>query len=126
MRALIKTIASIEVFIGFFTLAGMAFYAHFLMLAKPLNVLVFVTLTSTISVLLGMGLFRYKKAAATLLVFFSGCIILTKVMVAAGLLKFSGEIITSVPSDTKNLISIIYHGLIILILTRPSIRDTLR
>lgn len=122
----INAIASIEIFIGLFTLSGMVLYIHLGRLAKPPNVLTFVTVTAVVSALLGLGLFRRKKAAATLLVFFSGYIILTKVMVATGLMQFNGAILAYVPIDLKNLISVLYHLFVIVFLTKPSVQKELR
>ncbi len=125
-RYTIKTIAIIELMIGFGTLSGIAWYTHLALQAKPMNVLVFVTAAAAASAILGMGLFEKRKWAATLLVFFSGYIILNKAMIAGGLLHFNGEIITSIPLDIKNLVSILYHSSLILFLARPSVRNTLR
>lgn len=123
---IIRAIAVVEVLIGLSTLAGMLIFARLGELAKPFNVLVFVIITSIISILLGAGLFTYRKRAAELLIFFSGCIILTKLMAAAGLLHFNGELLTFVATDTKNIISVIYHGFVIIVLTRRSANKILR
>ena len=123
---ILNAVASIEIFIGLFTLSGMALYIHLGRLAKPPNVLTFVTVTAVISTLLGLGLFRRKRTAATLLVFFSGYIILTKVMVATGLMQFNGAILAYVPVDLKNLVSALYHLVLIIFLTKPSVQKELR
>lgn len=125
-RLIITVIASMEVFIGLFTLSGMAFYIHLGRLAKPPNVLTFVTVTAVASTLLGLGLLRRKRAAVTLLIFFSGYIILTKAMVAMGLMRFNGEMLTVIPTDFKNIISTAYHLLVIVLLTKPSLQKELR
>lgn len=123
---ILNAIASIEIFIGLFTLSGMALYIHLGRLAKPPNVLTFVTVTAVVSTLLGLGLFRRKKAVVTLLIFFSGYIILTKLMVVTGLMRFNGEILASVPTDLKNIISALYHLFVIAFLTKPSVQKELR
>ena len=123
---ILNVIASIEVFIGLFTLSGMAFYIHLGRLAKPPNVLTFVTVTAVVSTLLGLGLFRRKRTAVTLLVFFSGYIILTKVMVATGLIHFNGAILAYLSTDLKNLVSALYHLLLIVFLTKSSVQKELR
>lgn len=123
---ILNIFASTEVFIGLFTLSGMALYIHLGRMAKPPNVLTFVTVTAVVSTLLGMGLFRRKKAAATLLVFFSGYIILTKVMVATELMHFNGAILAYLPTDLKNLVSALYHFVLMVFLTKPSVQSELR
>jgi TRAP-type uncharacterized transport system fused permease subunit len=126
LMVMINLIASIEIFIGLFTLSGMAFYIHLGRLAKPPNVLTFVTVTAVVSTLLGLGLLRRNKMAVTLLVFFSGYIILTKVMVATGLVHFNGAILEYLPTDLKNLVSALYHFVLIVLLTKPSVQKELR
>jgi hypothetical protein len=121
----INTIAFVEVFIGLFTLAGMALYMYLGLLAKPPNVLTFVTVAAVASAALGLGLFRRKRAAATLLIFFSGYIILTKLMVFTGLMRFNGEILASLPTDLKSIVSTFYHLFVIVFLTKPSVQNEL-
>lgn len=125
-RYVINAIATVEIFIGLFTLSGMALYLHLGLLAKPPNVLTFVTVTAVVSTLLGLGLFRRKRAVATLLVFFSGYIILTKVMVATDLMQFNGAILAYLPADLKNLVSALYHLFVIVFLTKPSVQKELQ
>ena len=125
-RFIVNTIASIEIFIGLFTLSGLALYLNLGLSAKPPNVLTFVTVTAVISTLLGLGLLMRKRAAADLLVFFSGYIILTKVMVATNLMQFNGAILAQVPTDIKNLVSALYHLILIIFLTKPSMQKELR
>jgi hypothetical protein len=125
-KLVINTIASIEIFIGLFTLSGLALYLNLGLSVKPPNVLTFVTVTAVVSTLLGLGLLRRKKAAADILIFFSGYIILTKVMVATGLMQFNGAILAQVPTDLKNLVSSLYHVVLIIFLTKPSVQKELR
>ena len=119
-------IAVIEIFIGLFTLSGMALYIHLGRMAKPPNVLTFVTVTAVISTFLGLGLLRRNRTTVTLLVFFSGYIILTKVMVATELMHFNGAILEYLPINLKNLISTLYHLILIVFLTKPSVQSDLR
>lgn len=123
---ILNSIASIEIFIGLFTLSGMALYIHLGRLAKPPNVLTFVAVTAVVSTVLGLGLFRRKRAAADLLIFFSGYIILTKVMVATGLMQLDGTILAYIPADLKNFVSAFYHLVVIIFLTKSSVQDGLR
>ncbi|MGB2601058.1 MAG: hypothetical protein WBD00_05450 [Candidatus Omnitrophota bacterium] len=120
MKILIKTIiAWIEIFIGAITLLSASivqFSGAFNMQPKPLNVYIFVTLTAIMAVVFGIGLLYDGKWAVRLLIFFSGYIILTKVLVYAGLLSFAGAIITIVPVALKDGISILYHSALIIFL----------
>lgn len=126
IRRLIVLIALIEIAIGLSTLSGLALYTQFSLLSKPFNVLVFVVAAATVSTLLGVGLTHLNRHCAILLVFFSGYIILTKLMVAGGLLRFNGEIVTFIPTDAKNLLSLAYHGFVLIFLTRPRVTSELR
>lgn len=125
-RLLIRTIAVIELLIGACTLASIAAAITLSTLSKPPNVLLMVIITSIISVLLGAGLFRQMKEAAILLVFFSGYVILTKILIVTGLIHFNGELITGAVRDMKNGISVVYHLGVIIVLTRPSVRKMLK
>jgi hypothetical protein len=50
------------------------------------------------------------------LVFFSGYVVLTKLLIFAGLLELKGAIITVVPSWSKDLLSLAYHAVLIILL----------
>jgi len=126
IKRLITFIALIEITIGLSTLSSSALYTYLSLTAKPLNVLVFVIAAAAVSTLLGIGLIHFDKRCAMLLVFFSGYIILTKLMIAGGLLRFNGEIMTLILAGAKNLISLLYHGLLLIFLTRPSVQEELR
>lgn len=89
---------------------------------KPVNLFVFVVATSWISFGIGLGLLLYKEWARMVLVFFSGCIIVIKILIFAGLMHFNGEIITFIPTDWKNLISIAYHLFIVVYFTRMQVK----
>ena len=120
MKEFIKTIiAWIEILIGVITLFSASivqFSNIFNVQSKPLNVYIFVILTAIMAVVFGMGLLYDGKWAIRLLIFFSGYIILTKILVYAGLLSFSGNIITIIPVPIKDGMSILYHLVLIIFL----------
>jgi hypothetical protein len=120
MKVLIKTIiAWIEILIGTVTLITSSlvqFTGVFAAQPKPTNVYIFVILTAIMAVAFGIGLLYDGKWAVRLLIFFSGYVILTKILVYAGILSFTGAIITIVPVEIKDGISILYHSLLIVFL----------
>ncbi|MCX5678963.1 MAG: hypothetical protein NTY76_07675 [Candidatus Omnitrophica bacterium] len=123
IKKLIRTIAVIELSIGAFTICGITIYGLLAISRKPLNVFIFVFLAGVASSVIGMGLFNYKHWARNLLIFFSGYIILIKIMIFADLLHLNGEIMTFPPASLKNYISIAYHGFIVLFLTRQTVKE---
>jgi hypothetical protein len=92
------------------------------MCKKPLNVFIFVLATSMTSCLIGIGLFKRWRWAWLLIVFFSGYIVLTKILLTFGLLIFTGEVIKFIPMDIKNYISVFYHAFIMAYFTRKKVR----
>jgi len=109
----------IEVLIGMTTLVG-SFVAqmglipgHF---GKPYNIYVFVVATAAVSFALGVGLLSHREWARKLLMFFAGYIILTKALISAGLMSFSGVILTVVHPWTRDMVSALYHAVLIIAL----------
>ena len=121
-KIIITLYAAIEILIGVTTLVASNAICLMASYCKPLNVAVFVYSSSIVSTVLGVGLLKFKNWARTLLIFFSGYILLTKLLIFGGLLVFNGELLTYIPRDTKNIISIIYHASIIVTFTRYSIK----
>lgn len=121
-RRTVNTIAVIELLIGLSTISSLVTSCILDASRKPLNVFIFVLATSITSAFIGLGLFRRHRLAWLLLVFFSGYIVLTKILLLTGLMIFTGEIITFIPMDIKNYISIAYHSFIVFYFTRKSVR----
>ncbi|MDP8298434.1 MAG: hypothetical protein P9L88_00810 [Candidatus Tantalella remota] len=118
-------IGTIEVVFGFLTLIASTIvqFGHFSEFSpKPVNVYVFVTLSSLAGVVLGAGLLKGKAWARILLVCFAGYVILTKILVYSGLLSFGGTMLTVIPSGAKDAISLLYHSAIVIFLSRRSHR----
>lgn len=118
----IKIFAFIELLIGLSTFISLIACAALSISKKPLNVFIFVIASATISAILGVGIINYKERARVILVFFSGYIVLTKILVIAGLLQLCCDIITFIPVHLKNGTSIIYHLFIALFFTRQNVK----
>lgn len=83
---------------------------------KPPGVAVFVVTTAVISAGLGIGLLRHSLACYNLLIFFSQVIIISKIAIFLKVISLNGALETTIPADIKNIISIVYHGILILYL----------
>ena len=105
-------IGVIEILIGVFTLFGVAIVQIADVQGiepKPLNVYLFVVVAAAVSFVLGVGVIAKREWAGKVLIFFSGYIILTKLLKYLGLLTFSGDILTVIPPRGKDAVSILYH-----------------
>lgn len=111
-------IGIVEVLIGLLTLFGVAIVQTAGISdidPKPLNVYLFVVTTAAVSFVLGVGVIAKRKWAGKALMFFSGYIIMTKLLKYCGLLTFSGDILTTIPVWGKDTISLTYHAFVIVI-----------
>ena len=118
----IRLIAFVELLIGLSTLFGLISYSLLSMSKKSLNVFIFVLLSSAISTIIGLGLLNYREWSRILIVFFSGYVILIKILIVAGLLRFNGEIITFIPISFKNCVSILYLGFIVVFFNQKTVK----
>ncbi len=110
-----------EIAIGLVTLLSIPFFARH-GLTKPPGELFFVMASSLFSFVLGTGiLFRFNPARR-LLVFFSGWVIVTKILIFLGVMTFVSEVPLTVPIQIKNVISLFYHVLLMLYLRHPLIK----
>ena len=115
-------IALTEILFGGITLIAVLASLILSKSTKPLEVLIFVLATSLTSFILGIGLFRKNRSAYRLLIFLSLVIAFSKILIFTKIISLSGALETTIPSDTKNLISIIYHSLVIFYLTRKPVK----
>jgi hypothetical protein len=104
----------IEIAIGAITLIAVLTSLILSLSTKPLNVLVFVITTSLISVYLGIGIIRRHIHAYHMLLFFASVVILSKILIFTKIIVLYGALEISIPSAFKDIISLIYHALIIL------------
>jgi hypothetical protein len=72
--------------------------------------------------LIGIGLLLFKKPAYQLLLYFSSVIILSKILIWLEVLQLNGALETTIPSEIKRSISLLYHVSIIYFLTRPGVK----
>ena len=122
-KRIVISIGIIEILIGAGTLAGMLSCFVLSCFNKPSEVLVFVSVSSTLSVFIGIGLIRRKEFYRKILVLFSGYIVLTKILIFMHLLKFTGEIVAFIPSLVKDITSVLYHALIIFVFSSKNVRE---
>lgn len=122
VKKFIRIIAFVEIVIGLSTMVGLIMGAWFFFPTKPLNVFIFVVISAIASTALGVGLFNCKEKARILLIFFSGYILLTKMLIFLNLLKLCCETTTLIPVNIKNSVSIIYHFLLIIFFTRQRVK----
>jgi hypothetical protein len=108
--------SAIEIFIGLFTLLVVSFSIILDFNTKPLNILIFVYVTSILSFFLGIGILRLNKQAYELLIFLCIVIILSKVLIFLNIIRLNGALETTFPPNIKNAISVIYHSLFLLYL----------
>jgi len=73
-----------------------------------------------VSATLGYNILKLKDWARKILIYFSGYIVLTKILIYTGLLSLNGQILIFIPSWIKDLTSTFYHLAIILILAHPA------
>lgn len=116
------TFALIEITIG--SITSLAVIASLILgkATKPPAVLIFVVTTAIISSSLGIGILRNNLTSYHLLLFFSTVIIVSKILIFAKIITLTGALETAVPQSTKNIISVIYHSLLIWYFSRPSVR----
>jgi len=111
-----------EILIGSITLIAIALSLVQGTSAKPLEVLIFVIVTGIISLSLGVGVLRRSLHSYHMLLFFATVIILSKVLIFAKIMSLTGELEKVVPMHFKNVLSIIYHGLLIYFFSRPEVK----
>lgn len=117
---IIRSVAMIEMAIGLTTFIGTIGAVLIGASQKPINILVFVLVSSVISTMIGFGLLYRHNQARRALLFFAGFVVLTKILALMGIIKFNGEILTMPPTDIKNIISFIYHASVILFLEQKT------
>lgn len=116
------TFALIEITIGSITSLAVITSLILGKATKPPAVLIFVLTTAIISSSLGIGILRNNLTSYHLLLFFSTVIIVSKILIFAKIITLTGALETTVPQSTKNIISVIYHSLLIWYFSRPSVR----
>jgi uncharacterized membrane protein (DUF4010 family) len=116
----------IEIAIGSITLISTLVSFFIGKSTKPPQVLVFVLITSAVSLCLGIGILRRSLLSYHLLIFFAIIIIFSKVLIFAKIISLTGDLETSLPPPFKNAISLLYHSLLIWYFTRAARREYFR
>ncbi|OGW75921.1 MAG: hypothetical protein A2Z72_08775 [Omnitrophica bacterium RBG_13_46_9] len=122
----VYAIGFIEVIIGISTMLGLFFSFFFALSKKSPNIFMFVLISALISTYLGFGLLRLKNLARRLLIFFSGWVVLTKLLVFMGILQLHGALLTTISNPVKNTVSVIYHITVIALLNHSTFKDVFR
>ncbi|MFA5059492.1 MAG: hypothetical protein WC676_02575 [Candidatus Omnitrophota bacterium] len=115
-------IAFIEILIGAITFCAVMASLALATNTKTLNVLVFVIITSLLSFSLGIGILRLNITAYRLLIYFSSVVLLTKLLLFFGIIYLNGTLETTVPVHFKNIISVLYHGFIVIYLANNRVQ----
>ena len=118
----VLVIGIIEILIGATTLLGVLTSLLIRANPKPLNVLLFVIVAASISTSIGFGVLKFNKTAYRLLYYFSTVVILSKILIFLGVIHLSGALEHFFPAMLKNILSVFYHGYVILFLNRKDIR----
>ncbi|KJJ83450.1 membrane protein [Candidatus Omnitrophus magneticus] len=111
-------IGIIELFIGITALMGCFIVQtwHVGIPIKPWNVYIFVVITAIFSIILGIGILKRRLWANELLIFFSGYVVINKILMYSGLLTFNSHIVKIIPIWAKDSISFLYHIVLVIIL----------
>ncbi|MDD4957019.1 MAG: hypothetical protein PHH49_04690 [Candidatus Omnitrophica bacterium] len=115
-----RMIGMIEIFIGtvtFLVCTAVQFFKISNMTAKPTGVFVFVAISAIIALVLGGGILCERKWAKKYLMYFSGYVIMLKVMAYMGVISMKGPIFVVFPLWIKDIISIVYHLAVIYFLS---------
>ena len=99
----IRVIAIIEILIGLYISLSFIIASLINPPGRPKTVYGFVVLTSLISVIIGIGLFRYKNWGRQFLIFFAGYVIFTKFLLLSNLVEFTGNTIKFMSINLKDV-----------------------
>lgn len=122
-KCVIKLFAFIEILIGLITFIAVILSLIQGKSTKPIQVLIFVLATATISSYLGFGILKHNLKSYYLLLYFSSVIILSKILIFAKIITLNGALETTIPASFKDTVSILYHSLLIFYFTRKSTRE---
>ncbi len=114
--------AVIEIAIGIITILCVSVSIILKFNTKPLNILAFVYVTSMLSLWLGLGLLNFNNKSYELLIFLAGVVIISKVLIFAGIIHLDGALETKIPLNLKNTISVLYHSALLWYLNLGNIK----
>jgi len=119
---IITAIALIEILIGSLTFLATFCAVVFSYCTKTPNILAFVFATSLTSTWIGVGLLRFQKTAHRLLVYFSSVVFLSKLLLLSNIITLNGALETSISPDVKNIVSLFYHGFLVVYLSQRGVK----
>jgi hypothetical protein len=125
-KIIIRVVAVIEILIGLSISLSFIIASLISPPGRPKTVYGFVVITSLISVIIGVGLFKYKNWGRQFLIFFAGYIIFTKFLLFSNLVEFTGNTIKFMAINLKDVLSFIYHCSILIIFNLKDIKKLLK
>ena len=124
-RIVIRAVAIIEILIGLSISLSFIIASLINPPGRPKTVYGFVILTSLISVIIGIGLFKYKNWGRQFLIFFAGYVIFTKFLLFSNLVEFTGNTIKAMSIELKDVLSFLYHIVVLVIFNLKVIKKEL-
>jgi hypothetical protein len=124
-KIIIRAIAIIEILIGLSISLSFIITSLINPPGRPKTVYGFVVFTSLISVIIGIGLFRYKNWGRQILIFFAGYVIFTKFLLFSNLVEFTGNTIKFMSIKLKDILSFVYHCSMLVIFNLKDIKKSL-
>ena len=125
-KIIIRVVAVIEILIGLSISLSFIITSLINPPGRPKTVYGFVVITSLISVIIGVGLFKYKNWGRQFLIFFAGYIIFTKFLLFSNLVEFTGNTIKFMAINLKDFLSFVYHCGILIIFNQKDIKKLLK
>jgi len=124
-KIIIKAVAVLELLIGLSISLSFIIASLINPPGRPKTVYGFVVLTSLISIIIGIGLLKYKNWGRQFLIFFAGYVIFTKFLLFSNLVEFTGNTIKFMTINLKDVLSFIYHCCILVIFNLKAIKKEL-
>ncbi len=122
MRVWIRGLGFVECVIGFGTIFAVI-YSHLMGASeKSVGVVVFVLMAAVVSSGIGVGLLLFREAARQWTIYFSGYIVLEKLMIFLGMLSLNGKVIPDVLGVPVDWVSLVYHLFLLFFLSRRPVR----
>jgi len=119
----IKYFAYTEIILGIVSLFSTIFCLLNNRTPYPVTVATFLFATALISISLGIGILNYSRPSYYLLIFFSGVVVLSKILIFSKIISLNQTITSTLTPGVKNTTSLIYHSLLIFYFTRKSVID---
>lgn len=124
-KIIIRVFAIIEILIGVTISLSFIITSLISPPGRPKSVYWFVIITSVISIVIGAGLFKYKRWARIMLIFFAGYVAISKPLLFTNLVKFTGNTIEFMPTNLKDIFSFLYHCIILGVFNLKDIKKAL-